>query len=332
MDLETFAFDYDQTFALLLLAPDGAVLHRYGSRDAASPGSALSEASLLRLLREGLTTWAAHRERGAKPVERPRRTLDDSPAWQRKVAERERKQQPIGCYHCHFVYDAELVDARDRGAWRPESVWRWPEPQRIGLTLDRDEQARVVAVRPGSPAAAAGLRPGDRLATLDGRRLLTWNDLSFALERARGRPASLPLGLAREGAAVETRLELPQGFEAATFRELAWRPSKWMLRPTPGFGGRDLRADERSALGLPAAGLAFRVSYFVDWSDEAPYARAARAAGVRKDDVVVSAGDAALASHDEFHAWWRLTHEAGDHVTVVVLRGGARHALTLQVP
>lgn len=334
VDLDTFSFDHDQTFALLLLASDGrTVLHRYGQRDAASPTSAMSEASLLRLLKEGLTTFEQRRASGAKAPTRAPRTLDDNPAWQRKVAERERRKQPIGCYHCHFVHDAELVHARDQGTWRPEMIWRWPEPARVGLELDPVEQERVVLVREGTPAARAGLRAGDRLLAIDGARVLTWNDVSAALERSRGQgPVKLSVRVRRGDAEVEVGLELPAGFEVATFKELAWRPSKWMLRPTPGFGGPDLSKEERTKLGLPADGLAFRVSYFADWNDEAPYARVAKAAGVGAGDVVVAVGDSPATRVDEVHAWWRLVVRPGDELKLVLLRDGERVEVRLTVP
>jgi hypothetical protein len=163
--------------------------------------------------------------------------------------------------------------------------------------------------------------------------VLTWNDVAFALERARGKGAvTLRLELRRGEAKVEAALELPAGFEVATFKELAWRPSKWMLRPTPGFGGPDLSKDERTKLGLPADGLAFRVSYFADWNDEAPYARAAKAAGVRAGDVVVAVGDSPAARIDELQAWWRLAVKPGDEVRLVLVRAGARVEVTIAVP
>lgn len=92
---------------------------------------------------------------------------------------------------------------------RPTTVVLSP-PGRWGLTVvkeDKDEEAGVVVedVRPGSAAAAAGLRPGDRLLTIDGR----WTDSLVDCYQAAGAVtpgAAVPIAIRREG--KEMRLNL----------------------------------------------------------------------------------------------------------------------------
>lgn len=46
----------------------------------------------------------------------------------------------------------------------------------------------VDSLVPGYPAAQAGMRPGDRVVSIDGQRLTEWNDLRQAVQPAAGRP------------------------------------------------------------------------------------------------------------------------------------------------
>jgi hypothetical protein len=331
VDLDTFRFDFDLTFAVLLMHPDGTVYHRYAGRDSSSPMAWLSMPSLIRTLRRGLATHEAYQASGARREATSPRTLDDIPAWQRKVAERERQQKPIACYHCHFVPDAERVQLQDEGRWSPDLIWRWPAPARAGVLLDKDEQERVVGVLPDSPAAAAGLEPGDRLLTLGDQRVVAQGDVSWVLEQTPWEGGALPLRLARGDVEVTTELRLAPGWRRGTPRDFAWRPSKWQLRPRPGFGGRPLSAEEKRELDLPPDGFAFRVGYLVTWGEDPRYGRAAKRAGIRKGDVVVRVGEADLDGPAHFHAWWRLTRTPGDRVQIDLLRSGKRRTVELEV-
>jgi S1-C subfamily serine protease len=62
--------------------------------------------------------------------------------------------------------------------------------------------ARVVAVQPGGPAAAAGLRPGDVITAVDDTRITGPSDVINAVERA-GVGRSLRLRLLRGGESLQ---------------------------------------------------------------------------------------------------------------------------------
>lgn len=333
VDLDTWTFDFDLTFAVLLAHPDGTVYHRLGTRDHTSAESALSEPALARLLREGLATHRAHVASGEAPPARAARTLDDVPAWREKMQERRRAgQKPMACYHCHFVFDAERHQALRDGRWRPDMIWRWPTPGQVGLTLDPLEQERVVAVRADSPASRAGLRADDRLLSLDDQRVLSGSDVSWALERARGGARALPLTWARGDERLEGTLTLEAGWEVGDALTFAWRPSKWQLVPSPGFGGPALSPEDTQRLGLAAGTFALRVEYLVTWGPEARFGEVAVRAGVRKGDVVLGVnGRVDFDSHDHFQAWWRLTLHPGETARVELLRDGARRVVELTV-
>ncbi|HUF77655.1 MAG TPA: site-2 protease family protein [Thermoanaerobaculia bacterium] len=53
------------------------------------------------------------------------------------------------------------------------------------------EEAMVGMVAEGSPGAAAGLRPGDRLLAVDGKPIATWEDLAVGVSFSPGEPLAL---------------------------------------------------------------------------------------------------------------------------------------------
>lgn len=80
---------------------------------------------------------------------------------------------------------------------RADGVEQWRgtllgEGHGLGLTLRREvDGASVVRVAPGSPAMTAGLRPGDRILTVDGEPVLKrWRGNRAAAEGGRGRGAA----------------------------------------------------------------------------------------------------------------------------------------------
>ncbi|MDH7499260.1 MAG: RIP metalloprotease RseP [candidate division NC10 bacterium] len=57
--------------------------------------------------------------------------------------------------------------------------------------------AKVGEVKEGFPAAAAGIRPGDRIVALDGEEIQNWSQLALRIHRSPGKP--LKITLEREG-------------------------------------------------------------------------------------------------------------------------------------
>ncbi|MCD7984026.1 MAG: RIP metalloprotease RseP [Desulfovibrio sp.] len=87
---------------------------------------------------------------------------------------------------------------------------------------------QVGAVTENSPAARAGLRPGDRILSVDGQTVESWEAMSDAIARSDGRPMRLEVERVGPGAAVQ---------------------------PPPdadGRRGQDLTANDRLALELTA--------------------------------------------------------------------------------
>src|SRR5438094_804355 len=100
--MNRFRFDYDLTFAVLMMDADEHTYSRFGTQDYKSLSDRMSIAGLKKAMRDVL---AAHRV-GAKnwpavPAVKPI-TLMDIPAYAKS------KQAAEPCAHCHFVNNFRL--------------------------------------------------------------------------------------------------------------------------------------------------------------------------------------------------------------------------------
>lgn len=324
VDLARYPFDFDLTFAALLMNADGHVYHRYGGRDERGADTWLSEGSLERVLTASLAEDARYRASPHAPAAKVPLVLEKVPAF----VKRDRGE----CIHCHSVFPAFYEQARAAGTWNEDQRWVYPPPGRIGLDLERDDQQRVTAVRPGSPAAVAGVAVGDRLVRVGTQSLGTSADLMHVLNEFDAAGGKLALVVERNGSERELTLALAQGWKRGTALEFSWRPFKWGFTPEPGFGGEALTGEEKAALGLAREAFALRVTYLVTWGENARYGEAAKTAGLREGDVFLSAnGKRDFATVDHFHAWWRLELAPGASVALETLRAGERRTLALDV-
>ena len=86
------------------------------------------------------------------------------------------------------IIAALLHDGRVRRAWLGIAGARRPLPPRVARRLGQSAGIGVEEVVPGSPASAAGLRPGDLILAVDGRVLHDSGDLQrLMLDEAIGR-------------------------------------------------------------------------------------------------------------------------------------------------
>lgn len=311
VDLNHFEFDLDLTWAAFFVNADGHIYGRYGGRDAHSPDSRNTLAGLRYALEAAL---AAHREAGAKAAPRGAAPLviDNVPAA---------KSHLRGCIHCHQAKEILRVQAdRERG-WDPRTRWVYPLPENVGVTLDLDRGDQVKAVAAASPAAAAGLRPGDTIVGLDNRTVRSFADAQYALHKAPARGA-IKVAWQRDGKQHQGDLQLADGWKKTN---LTWRPSLMDLLPSLPLFGTDLTAQEKQALGLPATRLAFR--------QDAPVPPSAKKLGVLEGDVILGINGLSLEMNvEQFLAFVRRNYLQGERVTLNLVRGGKRMEAPIKLP
>lgn len=319
VDMNRFRFDYDLTFAVLLMDADGHTYSRFGTRDAKSETDRMSIPGLKGTMRAVLAlhrNWQAHA--ADKPVQKERFTLDDIPAFAHRTAA---KQE---CAHCHFANNFRFAQLRAEHRFSKEMLFQYPLPENIGVTLDVDSNNRVKSVQPASPAQQAGIKPGDVITRAGSTSVLTCSDLQFALNSLPD-PGTVTLQLTRGGRSLPAAvLHLPHGWRRT---DISWRASQDSIPPTVGFWGEPLDEEQRQQRGLPADKLALRATFLFPGAEWAK-----TRGGLQKEDVIVGVNGRELPNMTirQFHSYFRLTFNVGDTATLNVLRGGQR--LALQVP
>jgi len=231
--------------------------------------------------------------------------------------------QPVyGCYHCHYVREAiQSMAVKDR-SWEPSQYWIWPSTKRLGLVMDQQRQHQIEEVVDDSPAASAGLKPGDRLQTLDGKRILTKYDAQWILDQAGWDRRRMPFTASRQGQFVSGTLALEEGWKVGDPREYAWRATNVYTEhmnkflPTPGFIGEALGREARQAAGLDESVFALKVTYLNYGS---------YLAGIRSGDIVLGAGDRFhFESQRAFFHACETMRQANEDIKITLLRRGVR--------
>ena len=313
IDLNLFRFDTDLTFAVLLMNADGYTYSRFGVQDHTHTTDRMSLAGLKQAMRDVLV---AHRagdvDREAIPDPAQRYTLLDLPAFARS------RQARDACYHCHFEGTARFRQLRRDGQFRKEMFFRYPYPENLGITLEVDRNNVVKSVQPGSPAARAGIRAGDRIVRAGRTPIFTTADLQFALDPVAD-PGSVTLTVQRDGRTLPPMtLSLSAGWRRY---DVSWRASVASLPPILGIWGRTLTDAERRQRGIAADRLAILVTFLFPEPVWEPARR-----GIRTGDVIVAIDGEEWPNLNlrQFHSTFRLKYNVGDRVRVTLLRGNQR--------
>ena len=218
-----------------------------------------------------------------------------------------------GCIHCHNVNEFRRADLKAEGKWDRASIWVYPLPENVGVTLDVNEGNRVNSVAAGSAADRVGVKPGDRITSLNGLSVASFADASFALHKAPAR-GTIEAQWRRGGNDHTGRLELADGWRKTN---LTWRPSMLDLLPSMPLSGEDLTAAEKKGLGLSETRAAIRQDDDVH--------KVLRSAGIRGGDIVVGFdGRAVNGTMRDLLGFVRRNYLVGDEIAVNVIRGGKR--------
>jgi serine protease Do len=332
IDLTTFQFDFDQSFAAFLMHPDRTIYGRFGTRserpewqDISLEGLRAAMQEALRMHRDDERIRPALAGKQARPI--PYQTPRDFPSLAGRYGAALDYQGPVArsCLHCHQIREAERQVYRSEGRPIPDDVlFPYPDPGVLGLTMDPQEMAKVLRVEPGSPAARAGLRPGDTIVTLGGQPLLSIADLQWVLHTA-PTTTRMPAEVLRDAQTRELTLDLRPGWRRGN---ISWRATTWDLRRM-GLGGlvlEDLPDEGRREAGLPEDGMALRVTHVGEFGAHA----VAQRAGFQRGDILVAYdGQDGRMTESELIAYAVQRKRPGDEVTLTVLRDGQRREVAL---
>lgn len=323
--------DLDLSWWGWFLSPGGRVYGVFGGRDHVSDTTRISVPALMATLERVLRHHSDPRRAGwdvdgpAPDLRTPATTPERLPGYARwtKKAELDRN-----CLHCHQVADILRQDEIDAGRFDARTdLEPWPLPENVGIELDRDHGLRVSRVETDSPAARAGVRPGDELAAAGGRRLFSQTDFRGVLHRADRTDARLDLIWLRDGKIRRGTLETSTGWKRT---ELSWRMSvsQGNVGAGPSFWPNAASRGDRARLGIDSTKMALR-----PWFGPRP-SGPAYAAGLRPGHVVTAVGgESPNLIGRPFMVWFRLRHEPGDEVLLDVLgQDGSARTIRYSLP
>jgi len=315
VNLALFGYDYDQTWMTFFLDPEGRILSRYGSRDAASAESLNSVDGLVHVMKGALQF---HKDDAKKSL----------PAYKIPAAKRPADIPALAdlgydrsCVRCHMVHEAQIAQRRKDEGPRKGDFWLYPPPDSIGLKLDRTEGNLIREVIADSFAARAGIKAGDRLRLANGVRMLSRADLEFVLNSLEAK-SKLTLVADRDGQKVTADLELEGDWRRW---DVSWRMSVRRLASKFSFSQAlaALTPMEKGRLEIAEDKVALRVD---------TVAPALRDAGLQKGDVIVAFDGERKVIYRNAKFYPLLEHVKGDKMEVIYLRDGKEQKATIVIP
>ena len=306
--------DLDLSWWAYFLSSDGRLYGVFGGKDHVSDKTRISVSALRHCLERVLAHHYDPRRQewgleGAAPelsgsAVRPTDLPGYAP-W----SERFPKAAAGSCVHCHQVAEILREPAIRAGSFDKErDLAVWPLPENVGLHLDRDHGLLVTKVEADSPAAAAGIRPGDVLGAANEQRLFGQTDFRAVLHRGPRESGNVELVWMRGDGVRSATLELADGWRRT---ELAWRMSvsQGNVGGDPGFW----------PLGGPNAGKG-RLSLRPFFGPR-PSSPAFRAGLRGSHEVIAVDGQSPDLTGRGFLVWFRQRYEPGDPVTLRVRSG-----------
>ena len=224
-------------------------------------------------------------------------------------AAKARKRQD--CIHCHQVNEYRRTDEKAAGTWSRNSLWVYPLPENVGITLDVDRGDQVKKIIANSAADKVGMQAGDTLTKLNGYTVASFADAQYALHKS-PKSGAIPIEWSRGNESMNGKLELAEGWRKTN---ITWRSSLLDIMPSLPVSAEDLSAAEKKSLGLPETQAAFRQDKFVHST--------LKAVGLKFGDVIVGFnGKPVGGTMDDFLGFVRREHLVGDAVILNVLRDG----------
>ncbi len=320
--------DPDVSLWCWFLSERGAVYSVFGGRDHRGDDTRVSAGGLRRVAERVLKYHHDSRrsewnlEAAAPDVSGLPQSADTLPGYSSWVA-KTRFDESAGCLRCHHMAEIARQPLVDAGTFRREGqLWVWPFPENLGFQLDREDGLEVTQVAPGSMAAQAGLRPGDRLAVAGDRLLFGQTDLRGVLHRLPEEDSSLVLRWLR-GEELLSGAVIPRD-ERWRHTDLTWRRSIvfGQIGGVPGFLAAEAPRRVREAFRIPRG----RMALIPTLPPDSP----AYLGGLRPTDVIVQTNDHYNSlpgprggnpdiSGIRYIAWFRSLFDPGETICLTVI-------------
>ncbi len=310
-DLNLFEFDYDNTWAAFLMNAEGKIYGRYGGRDSASADGRMSLKGLRYAMEKAL---AVHK---SDPTAKPAKELPKQPLLAQNYPAAKFKK---GCIHCHNVYEFQRDQLKKTGKWDRDWRWLYPLPENVGITLDVTKGDVVKKIKEDSPAAKAGIKPGDVMLRVNAIPVGSFADAQYGLHLAPPK-GQIPVAWKHGDEEKKADLEVAAGWRKTN---ITWRPSMLDLLPALSLYGDDLTPAEKMMLQLAPGHLAFRQDKIVGF--------AAKKAGVKADDIIVGVDGLELEMKmTQLLGYVRQNYLIGDTITLNIIRDGQRIDLPMKL-
>jgi serine protease Do len=190
-------------------------------------------------------------------------------------------------------------------------------PENLGLKIDNQDGQLIQTVDPGSAAALAGLKPGDRIVMINGQAIISIADMQWVFHNLSNNGESIRFSVQRNGEFKTVNLNAPKNWKKTDF---SWRGSMWNMKPKMGIWMPFAEERELKRLGLPEGQKAMQVKWI---NHQTPTGRAARNAGLREGDFIISIeGKPIQMDHRQLNYHVKLNYKPGDKLPMILWRNG----------
>jgi hypothetical protein len=306
MDIALFERDWNNTIYFFMMNADERIYMRWGGRDARGPYTYMDLDSLDLALSHGLELHRLEKAGGLPAFQRPkpRSAREIPPLVERTYARRQ-------CVECHLIGDFDLIHKEETKTLdKVRDMYRWPDIRNLGIDLDIPRGLALKQVK--GPVEAAGMKPGDRIASVNGVPVYTYADFQFRLDKLPRDSKQVKIGVERGSEKPVLTVGLPERWWLSDirFRQLS-------IDPRCEFESRPLTADEKEKLGLRPDGFAAEVTRI------GGFAEMLKLHELKVGDIVTAVDGI---DHDEVantpDLFIKLRRTAGDTVEVDLIRAG----------
>ncbi len=250
VDIGLFDRDWHNTLYFFILNADEQIYLRYGGRDETAVDSYLDLESLELALQKGLELHELHKAGKLPAPELPK--PDFAKNYPLLV---ERTVGRGACVECHLIADYKALQHEEEGTFdKIREMYRSPDIHTIGIYLDKPKG--LLVEKTDGPAAEAGMLPGDTITHVEGVPVYTFGDMQYQYDKVDRNAQQTHFSVERGAEKLDLTIELPPRF---WLTNLVFR--HWTVEPRPYFRSKELTAEEKTQLGLPADGFASKVFY-----------------------------------------------------------------------